>query len=216
MKRRWVRIVLGLSFALSLVWLVIEQFYGASPLPLFNFWTIAVMHVIALLSIQGFYEFNLIEKLLWPRGLFLDDDRQKSVSVDKAVMKIEYKVSEELIVHLNPRFNKWDAWNMFLMVGMMFLLIGMLFVPMFTGISVPVIVSNGLSLLSFVVLLYFIRLITLFGLKLSCQTAILEYRCGACLSELQGQLPESDGCVVCPECGGAWKVPETGATDSEA
>ena len=153
---------------------------------------------------EAAYEF--VEKRIWPHGFILDDDRQKNVSVDEAVMKMEYKVSDDLIMHLSPRFNKRDAWNMFLIVGMMFLLIGMIFVPAITGVSVPALVSNGLTLLMFAFLFLFIRFARLFGLKLSCQTAVLEQRCGACLSDLQGLIPEPDGCVVCPECGGAWNL----------
>jgi hypothetical protein len=32
-------------------------------------------------------------------------------------------------------------------------------------------------------------------------------RCPACLYQLAGQVAEPDGCVVCPECGGAWRQP---------
>jgi hypothetical protein len=32
-------------------------------------------------------------------------------------------------------------------------------------------------------------------------------RCGVCAYELKGLEPESDGCVVCPECGAAWRDP---------
>jgi len=31
-------------------------------------------------------------------------------------------------------------------------------------------------------------------------------RCGVCLYALEGLEPEGDGCVVCPECGAAWRV----------
>lgn len=31
-------------------------------------------------------------------------------------------------------------------------------------------------------------------------------RCGACGFELDGLTPEDDGCVVCPECGAAWRA----------
>jgi len=30
--------------------------------------------------------------------------------------------------------------------------------------------------------------------------------CRVCEYDLGGLLPESDGCVVCPECGGAWRI----------
>lgn len=32
--------------------------------------------------------------------------------------------------------------------------------------------------------------------------------CGSCGYELRGIAPEADGCTVCPECGGAWRVDE--------
>ena len=32
--------------------------------------------------------------------------------------------------------------------------------------------------------------------------------CGSCGYELRGVVAEGDGCTVCPECGGAWKVEE--------
>ena len=35
--------------------------------------------------------------------------------------------------------------------------------------------------------------------------------CGSCGYALQGLGREPDGCVVCPECGAAWKVPIAGA-----
>ena len=31
-------------------------------------------------------------------------------------------------------------------------------------------------------------------------------RCPSCLYELDGVPTEADGCIVCPECGGAWKI----------
>ncbi len=36
-------------------------------------------------------------------------------------------------------------------------------------------------------------------------TAVAEGICGACTYSLQGIEPAADGCVVCPECGAAWK-----------
>lgn len=30
-------------------------------------------------------------------------------------------------------------------------------------------------------------------------------RCGVCAYDVRGLAPEADGCVVCPECGAAWK-----------
>ncbi len=33
--------------------------------------------------------------------------------------------------------------------------------------------------------------------------------CACCDYNLEGVLPESDGCRVCPECGAAWKLPPT-------
>lgn len=32
-------------------------------------------------------------------------------------------------------------------------------------------------------------------------------RCRACAFSLEGLAPEGDGCVVCPECGAAWRLP---------
>ena len=32
-------------------------------------------------------------------------------------------------------------------------------------------------------------------------------RCPACVYSLSGQQAEPDGCIVCPECGGAWRRP---------
>lgn len=32
-----------------------------------------------------------------------------------------------------------------------------------------------------------------------------EGRCVSCLHSLEGLSVESDGCVVCPECGAAWR-----------
>jgi hypothetical protein len=34
--------------------------------------------------------------------------------------------------------------------------------------------------------------------------------CPGCLYKLSDLPEEADGCRVCPECGGAWRVPETG------
>jgi hypothetical protein len=31
--------------------------------------------------------------------------------------------------------------------------------------------------------------------------------CGACRYDLDGALIEEDGCVLCPECGAAWRIP---------
>lgn len=40
------------------------------------------------------------------------------------------------------------------------------------------------------------------------QAAMSFGHCPACLYDLQQLAPdESDGCTVCPECGGAWKLP---------
>lgn len=35
-------------------------------------------------------------------------------------------------------------------------------------------------------------------------------RCGQCIYIIHGLMPESDGCVVCPECGAAWKSASIG------
>jgi hypothetical protein len=32
-------------------------------------------------------------------------------------------------------------------------------------------------------------------------------RCGACGHSLRGLNEEHDGCIVCPECGAAWRIP---------
>ncbi len=34
-------------------------------------------------------------------------------------------------------------------------------------------------------------------------------RCPACEYDMKGRMPEADGCSICPECGGAWRVPST-------
>lgn len=34
--------------------------------------------------------------------------------------------------------------------------------------------------------------------------------CPACQYDLRGLEAEADGCTICPECGGAWAMPETG------
>ncbi len=36
-------------------------------------------------------------------------------------------------------------------------------------------------------------------------TAVAEGICGSCAYSLQSLAPEADGCVVCPECGAAWR-----------
>lgn len=33
------------------------------------------------------------------------------------------------------------------------------------------------------------------------------HRCPACECDLRGRAPESDGCSICPECSGAWRMP---------
>lgn len=206
MKRRWVKIVFGLLLVSSLAFFVIEQFYGATPIPLFNFCVILVFHGIIFLSLLGCHVSSIIEKRLWPRGVFLDDDRQKSVAVDDSIMITEFKITREFMESLSPRFKKRDTRSCFLLLGVGVLIIGIWLIPPISGISVPGFITNVLVILSVVVLFGFVRFIKLFGMKLSCQTAILKHRCGACLSELQGQIPEPDGCVVCPECGGAWRL----------
>jgi hypothetical protein len=47
------------------------------------------------------------------------------------------------------------------------------------------------------------------------KNCLQERRCPACLYSLSDLIPESDGCVVCPECGAAWRltgVPALGPT----
>jgi hypothetical protein len=39
------------------------------------------------------------------------------------------------------------------------------------------------------------------------RTAVHAGLCGACGYPLESLEPETDGCVVCPECGAAWRVP---------
>jgi hypothetical protein len=37
--------------------------------------------------------------------------------------------------------------------------------------------------------------------------ALRYVRCPWCMYNLLGQAPQGDGCIVCPECGGAWRTP---------
>lgn len=39
-------------------------------------------------------------------------------------------------------------------------------------------------------------------------------RCAACFYPLDDCKPEPDGCTVCPECGAAWRLPESTAGDT--
>lgn len=36
-------------------------------------------------------------------------------------------------------------------------------------------------------------------------------KCGVCEYGVEGLTPEADGCVVCPECGAAWRLPVNSA-----
>jgi hypothetical protein len=39
------------------------------------------------------------------------------------------------------------------------------------------------------------------------ELALRHVRCPWCMYSLLGQAPQNDGCIVCPECGGAWRTP---------
>ena len=42
--------------------------------------------------------------------------------------------------------------------------------------------------------------------RLAIEHLLLMDRCPACDYDLSGALPEHDGCTLCPECGGAWRL----------
>ena len=46
--------------------------------------------------------------------------------------------------------------------------------------------------------------------------ALADGVCPGCRYPLEGLAPEADGCVVCPECGAAWRARETGVGDRES
>lgn len=48
-----------------------------------------------------------------------------------------------------------------------------------------------------------------------CRLALAESSCPACGYLLSGALSEPDGCVVCPECGGAWRADRVGPGPGE-
>jgi hypothetical protein len=44
--------------------------------------------------------------------------------------------------------------------------------------------------------------------RLVVEKLISRGHCGACRYDLDGSMFEDDGCVVCPECGAAWRLGE--------
>ena len=49
-----------------------------------------------------------------------------------------------------------------------------------------------------------------FRLRHRAELAELPPVCLACMQDLSGLAPQDDGCVVCPECGAAWRVERGG------
>ncbi|MBX3407968.1 MAG: hypothetical protein KF869_14520 [Phycisphaeraceae bacterium] len=41
-------------------------------------------------------------------------------------------------------------------------------------------------------------------------------RCPQCAYLLQGLMPEQNGCIICPECGAAWRKDSVGSTKTSA
>ena len=74
------------------------------------------------------------------------------------------------------------------------------------GLAIPGYLWDLYAIIFVVVCFVTARAMKVFLLKVRGLVALLKHCCGCCQYELQGQIPESDGCVVCPECGGAWRL----------
>ena len=149
------------------------------------------------------------EKTLWPRGNFLEDDRHRSVSVDDSILKTKFEITCMHMRVRKPKFMLKDIVNKFhllLFVGWLGIGSGIWILFPYFGFLVPGFVWIIYAVLGAVVFGVWMRHLKLIPLKIHCVWVLSNYCCGACLYELQGLIPESDGCVVCPECGGAWRL----------
>jgi cyanate permease len=70
----------------------------------------------------------------------------------------------------------------------------------------------------FMVLLPIMLIVPIVGKRLFSRDQIDPYLavrlCPACGFSLAGRFAEDDGCVVCSECGGAWRIPAFAIADS--
>ncbi len=86
--------------------------------------------------------------------------------------------------------------------------------------DVPFVVGAALSAVS-VMLVLLIVLVAIARLATPTVGAAIDYpladgRCPPCGYQIKSAPPQSDGCVECPECGAAWRLPAPGPpTDPE-
>lgn len=186
----------------------LDYIFAGKTLPLFTFCFLASL-VFGVFSLLLGSLFEIFGKALWTRGVFLDDDRLQRIPVDDSILKAKLKITRKQRKIISLRFKNLNAWKNFhnlLFAGM--LLVSFLYCSIASNFyfQVPRYISTTHLILWVVVGVVYVRLMKLFALKIRCKAAIIDCRCGSCLYELQGQIPESDGCVVCPECGGAWRL----------
>ena len=207
MKWHWGRLV-GIGVVLTLVAAVLGGIYGYKLALLF---ACSVWVVLLGYAFLGYLQIKVnwvIEEALWPRGYFLKDDRQQSISVDDSILKTKFKITRKQMKKLAPKFTIKDWANkvhIILFVGLLVFGVGAWLIYKYFGMPVPGYILIFQTILGIVVVGVWMRHFKLFGLKMHCLQALFNHRCGACLYDLQGQISEPDDCVVCPECGGAWR-----------
>ena len=209
MKRHWGKLLLGAIVAMAIAAAEISRFYGNTQISGYVYLFLAIFLAAGFFSFYASSGIWIIEKLVWRRGEFLKDDRHRSISVEDSNLKTKFKITKKQRKNLILSMVKMDVgYNLhhFLFLGLFVVCAVIWSIFWYIGIPVPSYITYVLAALFFVVSVVWGRQIKLLAMKMCCQEALLNYRCGSCLYDLQGLDSEPDGCVVCPECGGAWRL----------
>jgi len=209
MSRRGIMLWVGVVIVLALASAILLRFTSYVLIPRIMIGLIAMIIAFGALAIVRYTVLSPMDQVLFPRKYTLEDDRGQRIRVDEAGQKLDIKLTKEQLIHmaalrkkrkpaLNYSFALASGFITASIVAVGFLVIYSIAVPGYLQVLwwIAVIVAGRV----------FGRQLNLLHLNMLRAGAVVNHRCPGCRYELHGLSPESDGCVVCPECSAAWRL----------
>ena len=149
---------------------------------------------------------ELIEWLIWPRGIQSTDDRGNAVELrDIKKMPSGSQITKQELDEARKKartLNLSSSLLWFLPVILIF--IGVIVAHYFFGVAIP----SWLNWINYVVMFALgflsLRFFKVAVLKWQAGGLVAINRCASCRYNLQELPAADDGCTICPECGAAW------------